>query len=139
MELQLKHLAPYLPYGLKLVPNNYRSIAGGYGYYHRELDIDALSNCNIDDLKPILRPMSDLTKAMLREAGFDTHIDYLTNELQNDANDSRVDGNGKKLWRVESAPYEMVAFLFANHFDVFGLIPAGLAINLNELDHATNP
>lgn len=60
MKLELKHLAPYLPYGLMLKINT------PIGIFNRKLQLDCghdfnlhLSECNI---KPILRPLSDLTK-----------------------------------------------------------------------------
>ena len=67
MKLELKHLAPYLPYGLKYVKYSYNNspirhdIMQGVstnGIYACG-DITPLSfkNC-----KPILRPLSDLTK-----------------------------------------------------------------------------
>ncbi|RZK62255.1 MAG: hypothetical protein EOO95_15265 [Pedobacter sp.] len=102
-------------------------------------NITELTTFNFDlvtsfyNTKAILRPMSDLTRSMLEEAGFNSHIDYLTHELQNEANSGRLDSNGKKLWRVEHAPYEMVAYLFREHFDVFGLIEKGLAISIHDV------
>lgn len=55
MKLELKHLAPYLPYGLKLVylDGSIRDLI--------YLDLQSLSRIGIY-CKPILRPLSDLTK-----------------------------------------------------------------------------
>jgi len=64
MELELKHIVGYLPYGLK-IENSYGDIVqadsiedNGFKYYRgnkRELS-------HINESKPILRPLSDLTK-----------------------------------------------------------------------------
>lgn len=159
-EIELKHLSNYLPYGLRYSFNNqdYWRLTNIDPISHKydfgemvRLTMTGENNIGVkwDDekngvvshfspkneyFKPILRTMSDLTKDHLRGAGFDSHIDYLTNELHNSANDNRLYANGKKLWRIECAPYEMVDFLFEHHFDVFGLIPAGLAIDINMLN-----
>ena len=55
MKLELKHLAGYLPYGLK-----YKDIPKGFDGI-RELDIKTFDWC-LENGKPILRPLSDLTK-----------------------------------------------------------------------------
>lgn len=68
MQLELKHLAPYLPYGLKG-----KMVEGDSIYDVISIDIygnlDILSenkfdndNIGIEGLKPILRPLSDLTR-----------------------------------------------------------------------------
>jgi hypothetical protein len=57
MELELKHIAPYLPYGLmvgKYFENN---------FFSEEMDISTMASLfNDTRKKPILRPLSDLTK-----------------------------------------------------------------------------
>lgn len=87
--------------------------------------------------KPLLRHLSQLTQNELRYAGFNSHIDYLTHEVQNPANEKRTSSDGKKLWRIEKAPYEMVEYLFKNHFDVFNLIERELAIDKSSIEKAT--
>lgn len=84
---------------------------------------ELLSKQSYEIHKPVLRPMSDLTKIELWDAGFNSHIDYLTHEMQNPLN---------KGWSVLKAPYNMVAYLFKHHFDVFGLIEKGLAISIHD-------
>lgn len=130
MKLNLTHLAPYLPYGIKLRRlNKYEQPK--IIYMNNGNIMDCIENPDI--CKPVLRFMSDLTKSELIESGFDSHIDYLTHELQNPDNKCRLRSDGKPLWRVESAPYEMVEYLFRNHYDVFDLIKKGLAVDSNTL------
>jgi len=69
-------------------------------------------------IKPILRPMSDLTKEELRDQGFWHHIDFLTHEKQPPI----------------EAPFFMVRYLASKHFDIHGLIAKGLAIDINTLN-----
>ncbi len=109
-KLELKHLAPYLPYGLKGLgkyPNGDDNI--------REINISNVMAYVDNDInsKPILRPLSDLTNYK----GIFHNWEYIINtELSCDI-----------TW------YEWEA-LFEHHFDVFGLIEKGLAIDKNTLD-----
>ena len=124
MKLELKCLAAYLPYGLKGAEYN-----GAYLYELQSVSFEKFSWKPVYvkgagfrlperiDCKPILRPLSDLTKEELIEQGFWHHIDFLTHEKQNPI----------------EAPYFMVEYLLSKHFDVFGLIEAGLAIDINTL------
>jgi hypothetical protein len=138
MKLELKHLAPYLPYGLKLVPDNYRSMGSGYGYYHRELDIDALYRCNIEDLKPILRPMSDFDKMGLLGDDHYSYMSKLNKEVIGEwfvdrDLDFEIDSHNDTSYFPANTAYNLYEFLFEHHFDVFGLIPAGLAVDINTI------
>lgn len=125
MKLELKHLAPYLPYKLKYV--NYSSIY----CYGMEKPLIGLITANnlmgfVDDRvssKPILRPLSDLTK--------------------------KIDHNGEKFvpvdnllcnpgfnWRheiIHLCSYQNVSKLLEWHFDVFDLHSKNLCIYYDEL------
>jgi len=67
MKLELKHLVGYLPYGLKIM-TDYDGIQEIQGmpdlfhvnYYDNESDNG--DEPHIEDIKPILHPLSDLTK-----------------------------------------------------------------------------
>jgi len=142
MKLELKHISPYLPYGLKcqtfwINEDNSIEEEGISEIVGIKIDCDNSTEnpikvvrktrpnskyltyyaYNYNECKPILRPLSDLTKDELREQGFWHHIDYLTHEKQNPI----------------KAPYKMVEYLFSKHFDVFGLIESGLAIDINTI------
>ena len=128
MKLELKHLAPYLPYSLK------------YLYNDEILELDGLDvnqdvfNCDMgetpfENIKPILRPLSDLTKQ--HEADMTEYSDI-----------ERVvfSGNPSNLYftNTEEKTYlddyvDSLNYLLSHHFDVFGLIEAGLAIDINTL------
>lgn len=72
----------------------------------------------------ILRPLSDLTKEIDRiklEVGLTRWVDMLL-----------VDA-----YHPSEVEYCAVEWMFKYHFDVFGLIPAGLAIDLNTLTPST--
>tara|TARA_R110000772_G_scaffold83493_1_gene176588 strand:- start:9461 stop:9808 length:348 start_codon:yes stop_codon:yes gene_type:complete len=111
MKLELKHLAPYLPYGLVVfIPiwKCERTIS-----QLRQKSIvtkDFANHLLFADIKPILRPLSDLTEDILCISWIE-HIE-----------DKVLDAE---------CPYEVWQILFENHFDVFGLIEKGLAIDIN--------
>ena len=132
MKLELKHLAPYLPYGLKVIlkstDNNtiprIFSITLLYSY----------SN-DINDIKPILRPLTDLTEEIEvkgHSAGsFKTcTLDQLNGMMSMEDEFESI----HKRSMVLTYPYEAIQLLLEYHFDVFGLIDKGLAIDINTLE-----
>ena len=107
-----------MPYELKVTDNE---------------DIVKVTLGNVSDLqfapdfKLILRPLSDLGQGK-------KHLLYLR----------RLENNDMLLWALktevnfleyynEELTYSVMQYLTENHFDVFGLIDAGLAIDINTL------
>lgn len=136
MKLELKHLAPYLPYNLKCeildykcdyVGEKYLTIKGYYligdsPYFNFHAGKEYAGK-NTNNFKPILRPLSDLTKERARLAEiFETYDDSFDPQLL--IEDYR--------W-LNQMPYGLIEQLFEWHFDVFGLIEKGLAIDINTL------
>ena len=116
-KLELKHLAPYLPYGLKIWSRHKKS--DNYDTY--EMSINNINIVMTYDLrKPLLRPLSDFQKETDLE--LDNHI-IICGERFYDVfkNDFRTMGYEKFCWFLEQ------------HYDVFGLIEKGLAIDINKL------
>jgi len=70
-------------------------------------------------LKPILRPLSDMTKEERKECG---NLDY-------DFSDDEIFNNMD--WKYFDTLYSanQVIWLLSKHFDLFGLIDSGLAID----------
>ena len=138
MKLELKHLAPYLPYGLKTKYFLSDAIVLNEGQ-PEELRDKLLTEDNIKFVrnfcKPILRPLSDLTKEIEVNGekfkadnkfwGFNSFKYYFN---QFDKWESAF------AYLNSRAPYGLVQVLFEWHFDVFGLIPQGLAIDINTLE-----
>ena len=64
MELELKHITPYLPYELKVWYNGKVWYIESIALYNRVLLLneDANTPASICDVKPILRPISSMTK-----------------------------------------------------------------------------
>ncbi len=127
MKLELKHLAPYLPYGLNLKINT------PFGTTDRKFEIDCghdfnlhLSECNI---KPILRPLSDLTKEI--EVNGEKFVPY--EMLNYKPTIKHVADYPFSFIDLQYISYYSFDCLLEWHFDVFGLIENGLAIDINNL------
>jgi hypothetical protein len=124
-KLKLEHLAPYLPYGLKVGKLHYLHSGVGIG------SIDHLLTTKSKQYKPILRPLYDLTRSELERQGYWHHIDWLTYELQT----SKINNGSKGLEKhINDAPYEMIVYLLSKHYDVFGLIDKDLAISHSDVE-----
>ena len=134
MKLELKHLAPYLPYGL-----NYQRI-NRFGEIETELlEGKSLNDFYVKDIKPILRPLSDLTEALkdiyrfasnveIKQYDYVLYVDYyLMDEKFND-------NIYRRPFNFDGCPQGIYKQLIEHHFDVFGLIDKGLAIDINTLN-----
>ena len=119
MKLKIEHLAPYSPYKLNYFVDFEDGDVAIYemiGMFtdSGEIYLDGYeTNLESKNCKPILRPLSDLTEDLLC-------ISWIEN-IQD-----------KELGA--ECPYDVWQVLFANHFDVFGLIEKGLAIDINTLN-----
>lgn len=135
MKLELKHLAPYLPYGLKIQGQTHGEIAEMSSVNEGNVNIKGRGFqygwwADIFDIKPILRPLSDLTKDEFTQGWYKT-CDCRTPHNINSAHLELTDLLRENL--ITEIPYILYQFLIENHFDVFGLIEAGLAIDMNKI------
>ena len=156
MKLEINHLAPYLPYGLKAEIIDYKSDYVGRKYdeiigihqWSKNKDwcllTDGGSKPSLEKIKPILRPLSALETNM--EDGHE-YIELLNAMYGDSVTDFNFIGNrliehtskdkGVTFDRIEytnrTMPYYIMEFLFQHHFDIFELIPQGLAIAYNDL------
>lgn len=110
-ELKLEHLAPYLPYELNLKhEEGYLLTMDAAGESGRTLSIMDVE----EYAKPILRPLSDLTN---KESNLLLDKDILA-----------------VTYDIKLIRYGDVLKLLEWHFDVFGLIEKGLAIDINTIN-----
>lgn len=132
MKLELKHLAPYLPYELKV----YNSEIG----VRDVVMLDSMNPlfCHIISVgkrnKPILRPLSDSEEYFQELYGMLEHDDvtqYLDEDFLKYHDINSFDELINK--EVEHIPYGTLQVFLKQHFDLFGLIPKGLAIDKNTL------
>jgi len=88
---------------------------------------------DIQEFKPLLRPLSDLTKEIEVNGEKFVPLDWFD---KNYAPLSCSHEEMKEHFMKETLtvmPFVVIQKLIEWHFDVFGLIEKGLAINLNEL------
>ena len=146
MKLELKHLAPYLPYDLKCDIFFAQQSMGTCVWRIRILDcfyLDKLKN-NLEFIQPILRPLSDFNKVI--EVNGEKFVPIEWFEI-GDVENNSVDygkGNVKIIGLLKDiSKYNFIDLSYINygivekfiewHFDIFGLIEQGLAISYNEL------
>jgi hypothetical protein len=80
MKLEIKHLAPYLPYKICGVCEGEHAIELVLGVYENEIITD-IDGTTYDNFKPILRPLSDLTKEIEHNGEKFVPIEWLFNNL----------------------------------------------------------
>lgn len=134
MKLEIEHLAAYLPFRLKL---SVFGICNGFVCYlvanNRITSFKDGMNINIAieyKAKPILRPLSDINLEIIRELfGVEIHKFRFDPELDQDFALEVYTDIG---WT--SLTFEEYQTLLAHHFDLFKLIPRGLAIDINTIE-----
>jgi hypothetical protein len=145
MELEIKHVVPYLPYELKAEMLDYKK-----DYVGKKIDTilgihqwdksgklwslftEGGSKPSLDSIKPILRHLSDFQEEQIEE------IKSIFDKNWCRAYDDFFDALFQHDWDMHSiilmCPYEILQWFFKNHYDVFGLIEKGLAIDINTLN-----
>lgn len=182
MKLEIKHIAPYLPYGLKFehVEYDYSDKVNHNIAKMESLSADCITfedcsdyyfdadNCDgyNPTVVPILRPMYDLYKKIDGVVGIVELIHILCGADISDIKNARVVNNGdnytvsyqslveKDVWLSSQLEYnndswsfywegdlisfnqlELFEHLFFHHYDIYGLIDKGLAIDINSLNN----
>jgi hypothetical protein len=139
MNIEIKHLAAYLPYKLRIKYQERNQVMNlGQGHSTHWIGIKSVinwQNVNGEPPKPILRPLSDLTKEI---DNTDDLIYSIINELSSvcDAYWEWLDSCNSVIIpdNLKQAPYELIISLLENHYDIYGLIDDGLAIDINTLN-----
>lgn len=124
MKLEPKHLVPYLLYDLKLIWKD------GYIRNLCYTDIETMEKIGRFDSQHeiLLRPLSDLTKEIepIKQASLGSkYLNFRGESAQKTL--SYLNGSYDKI------PYGLMQLLLEDHYDVFGLIEQGLAIDMNTL------
>ena len=125
MKLELKHLAPYLPYGLEL-----QILQHPFGIVPRKLELDCGHDFNYHlqegNVKPILYPLSDFIK-------FEGLIDEMSEQQVERLSTYLKLELIPKGGYVSLLEYNTIIKMFEYHLDIFFLIPKGLVIDKNTL------
>lgn len=133
-KLTIEHLAPYVPYGLKAISGNgfkfeISQISNTHVFYKTDNDFVSNIDC-IDDCKPIMRPISDIVKKIKHNNEILIPSEELIERKIMDHDlDIILSVSFETLAELLPRSYSLFEFLFKYHFDVFGLIEKGLAID----------
>lgn len=137
MELTIKHLAAYLPYGVSAIDDDnvvcristlyddlvcveYEMNVGQYEKYFNEIKLILHPLSEFGDPDDLRKVYEFIGLGKWCEA-YDNYFNIGFDDLSN------VD----KL--ILQAPYEIFQYFLANHYDVFSLIPNNLAIDINTI------
>ena len=136
MKLKLKHPAAYLPYGLKVKWG--ADTANLIGLIRSAVVLNCeqwneSQKTGIENVKLILHPLSDLTKEIEVNGEKFIPVDrleklYCTLDYRNKCIQLTKDDR----W-VSQCDYMLIGHLISWHFDIFGLIDAGLAVDINSV------
>ena len=138
MKLELRDLAPYLPYGVKMIFEKSGDIRLLNGLFIELGELRFHFNVinrgqTIWNYKPILRPLSDLTKEIEVNGQKFIPINWLENQYPNlDLNYQCESLLDDERW-INQCEYLLIQHLFEWHFDIFNLIKNNLAIDINAL------
>ena len=116
-ELLLKDLCARLPFKVKISVNDKIESLQGINILDNVVEYGSFLSCNIEEVKPYLRPMSSMTdeeKLEYRKTQWMYQADYCAPEYFDD---------------IDSYDW-----LNKNHFDYRGLIEKGLAIDATGLN-----
>ena len=157
MKLTIEHLAAYLPYEVKINLNrplfertdiNLMGLTIAFNSSTNEhFIIKSEVTYGLEHIQPLLRPLSDLTKEIEHNGERFVPIEWF--EIGDDSNYSVEYDNGNiKLIRaleslskngfaneVEYFPYGVITKLLSWHFDIYSLIPQGLAIPIKPINN----
>ena len=122
-KLELKHLAGYLPYKLRVTTtfgernfkNTFELVIDFQPNNLDVISIEAIMTHYGEGHKPILRPLSDLTERHAEAWGI-RNLGKLIKNIQD-----------------KEIPLIVAEELYEEHFDIHGLIDAGLAVDINTL------
>jgi len=154
MKLTLKHIAPYLPYGVEFIlsEEGVFNLGSEYGnpyqaykpmkiinmIFSDKIEVEVYGEkqnwgagfIELDEIKPILRPLSDLTKEI--EVNGEKFVP--TSKVEYQLTIQHVSNYPFDFADLQRIPHRDFENLIKWHFDVFGLIPNGLAIDINTLE-----
>jgi hypothetical protein len=139
MELKLNHLTPYLDSKLKViyrdevwelvVLDKFRWTVSLFNQYLLELV------CFME-IKPILKPLKEINydnyiefREFIGEEKWDnSYTQYFNDLIDNFENVAKL---------IQCAPQAVFEYFVSKHYDVFNLIPNGLAIDINSINQTS--
>lgn len=135
-QLKLEYIVPYLPYQLK-----YKDFYGNICTL-RKIEVDSPSNSRVDafnhgglglfNLKPFLRPLSDLNNEIEHDGEKFTPYDWLEEKYYTLDLHKQCERIIEDYRWINHCEYGLIQHLLEWHFDIYNLLEDGLAINFNE-------
>ena len=133
-DLLLKELCSRLPYFTKVQIKNeivvLDSICDDDGYHFNFIGDDR-EGVNIENIKPYLFPLSSMTDELWDKEFMGYGITEFTRDSFKYGCETLEFNNGNPHL---SSMFNFINQLIKNHFDIFGLIPMGLAIDATGLN-----
>ena len=129
MNLELKDLAGYLPYKLPIKIRQEEQVSREeWKWFEYDNFLNGVFiERDLKNITPILHPLSDLTKEI--EVNGEKFVPlYVLQRL-----DKSFIADFVEVFGVEECKFSVVEKLHEWHFDIHGLIAAGLAIEINTL------
>lgn len=118
MKLENKHIIPYLNHNLKILANDLVCEVEGIDIFIKNTVIAERINYSYAEIKLVLHPFKHYST-----------VEGITDEMTTWQIEMIEDNPNV----TELMSYEVVNLMFKHHIDYFGLIPAGLAINKNNI------
>lgn len=144
MKLELKHILPYLGHNLRLLIDGVVCEIEGIDLHQKDTVIAERINYKLEEVKPVLRSLSDLTKEIEINGEKLIPLDVLTRLFRPQSKDLMPAMFSNTLCLdIETDDYSQTIDLFDGYlivqnlykwnFDINDLIGKGLAININTL------
>ena len=128
-ELLLKDLCSRLPYGVKISVNNNIESLQGINVLDNVIEYGSFLSSGIEEVKPYLFPLLSMTKEQL----FEVQEIMGKNEIKIEEGFLHiVDSNRNTIAYLEILA--LLEWFYKNHFDIYGLISMGLAIDATVLN-----
>lgn len=129
-KLTLEHLTPYLPYRLKGIFqfNDEKCVLVSIDYFRNQISVfgkTLWNDLDVSEFKPILRPLSDLTKEIEHNGEKFVPCEQFKYDMECMLKECDVD--------LDCMSYNVINSLIEWHFDIFGLIDKNLAVDINTL------
>jgi hypothetical protein len=135
MKLEIKHLAGYLPYELQMCNELHKAQFTERGQIYHNSNLKSISieghlfigkrdtsiEIETGNWKPALIPLSKCYSWSSEMMAI--KMDY--------PDKKKLERFAKGKIKLEDLPYRIIQICFANHIDIFGLYPQGLAVEKN--------
>lgn len=133
-KLTIEILSAYYPYSVKIQHATTKSHFWTLGHEEHPdyINIRAAFLCQNYGPSPklVLHPLSDLTK-IIEHNGERVIVEYIIKSRTNEDNWDKIE---MYLWEedcIQHLPLWVAEILLKYHFDIYSLIPAGLAVDIN--------